>query len=138
MSVARTGDEWPVVVVGRGVDSNQRVNEEFFVVLADALERDGRFGLVVDKSNVDLTADTRRSEAEREGIRWLKTVRGRIAERCAGIAYVLSEDMLDDERARRGAASGRRVYGCPTEGFADLDAARRWLGLMIGDEPGQG
>lgn len=125
-------DGWPVVVVGRAAtpgvaDSNQRVNEEFFVALAEALERGGRFGLVVDKSNVDLYADTRRTEAEREGNRWLKTARDRIAERCAGIAYVVSEHVLDDERVRRGIAAGPQVYGCPTEAFADRDGARRWL-----------
>lgn len=123
--------EWPVVVVGRaggiGVDSNQRVNEEFFVVLADALERDGRFGLVVDKSNVDLDADNRRTDAEREGIRWLKIARGRIAERCVGIAYVLSAHQLDHTMVRQGRASGLQVFGCPTEAFVDLDGARRWL-----------
>jgi len=132
-------EEWPLVTVGRGIepgveDANQRVNEEFFVVLAEALERDERFGLIVDKTNVDLDADTRRTDAEREGMRWLKIARGRIAERCAGIAYVLSEEVLGGARVRRGITSGPQVYGCPTEAFADLDGARRWLtAALTGD-----
>lgn len=90
--------------------------------LMEALDRSIPFAAVLLMPPTTTHGHGVRGAAER--IRMLKQLRPGLADRCAGIAFVLPAE------AQRAMAkqlrAGPKLWGCPTTAIADVEAARAW------------
>jgi hypothetical protein len=111
------GDVLQVALVGRLTPSGVDVVD---AALTDALSRDGRFAIVLDRRRLGAPTAEGRSALER----WAASSLGRLADRCAGWA-----DVFDERRFRSLTRDGTvesRGAGYPQRTFGDHGEAQAW------------
>lgn len=90
--------------------------------LREALARSEPFAAVIRMP--PSTQRERRIAGAVERVRMLKALRGGLADRCRGLAFVMPlEAQRDNAKLLR---SGSKMWGCPTTATDDLAAARAW------------
>jgi len=116
-----TLDGWPMLEIHLRPEED---GDRFYDLLRAALDRDEPFTLLAFAPHAGEDGDRRHSASDVENMKWLKTARPRLAERCRGIAYVVRPEVL--ERFAKVAAAMPSMFGCPARALSDAEQARVW------------
>lgn len=121
MSVEWSG--WPLLEISAAELPHAEARSLVVRTLSAALDRDEPFAALVQ-----MPPDAPRGGGAPDAVqqvRSLRELRPGLAERCRGLAFVLSAE----ERARHSKViqSGATVWGCPTAAVDGPTAARAWL-----------
>jgi len=121
-----TLDGWPLLEIHLRPDED---GDRFYDLLRAALERGEPFTLVAFAPHAGEDEDRRHSASDVENMKWLKTARPQLAERCRGIAYVVRPQTL--ERFAKVAAAMPSMFGCPARALSDPEQARTWARAQL-------
>jgi hypothetical protein len=116
-----TLDGWPALEVHLRADED---GDRFYDLLRAALERDEPFTLVAIAPHAGADPGRKHSASDVANLKWLKTARPQLAQRCRGIAYVVPAETL--ERFAKVAAAMPGMFGCPARAVSDAEEARAW------------
>jgi hypothetical protein len=109
---------YPIVVMRSEGDV-----QNFTKTLETIFNRATSCGVIMISTEHSVTSpDARRAQAV-----WMKQQKPRIAETCRGFAWVLHSPVQLLLYKPMLALQGRRMMGCPTAAFGDLDSAKIWL-----------
>jgi hypothetical protein len=114
---------YPIVVVRSEGDVTLADIRHFTQTLEAILARETPCGVIMLSNEHSVTAP----EARSAQARWMKQHKPRIAEICQGFAWVLASPAQLMLYKPILALQGRRMTGCPTAAFGDLDAATAWI-----------
>ncbi|MQA79684.1 MAG: hypothetical protein GEV10_14595 [Streptosporangiales bacterium] len=124
--------DWPVVEIRVADGSADDTATLVARTLQSALDRGTEFAAVVHMpdGSADDAARRRPPSGAVERVRLLKRLRPGLAERCRGLAFVLSET-AQQQRAKA-LRSGDKVWKCPTTVTDDPELARDWVRRQLG------
>ncbi|MEU4657828.1 hypothetical protein AB0G32_28530 [Streptomyces sp. NPDC023723] len=115
-------DHWPLVEVHGETASKAEHHAAVLDALRIALDRVEPFALVVVQPTV---AKDEPMRAPKSGlVRFLRTHRAQMGERCRGVAIVADPSVL--RRAGRLVKAAPLILGCPAAAFDRAAAARDW------------
>lgn len=117
---------WPLLRVRAAGLTAEEVPAVVGEALRAALDRGGPFAAVVEMPPV---SRARRPGGALEQVRLVRPLRGGLAERCRGLAFVMPAASL--KANTKVVRSGPKIWGCPT--YADDDPARAiaWAGERL-------
>ncbi|MGW1716015.1 hypothetical protein [Streptomyces sp. NPDC002156] len=124
-------DRWPLVEVHGGTASKGEHHAAVLEALETALNRAEPFALVVFQPAM---AKDEPMRAPRTGlVRFLRTNRGVMGERCRGVAIVTDPAIL--RRAGKLVKAAPLILGCPASAFVDAETARDWANDRVRPQP---
>lgn len=126
-------DDWPLLVVDLEDGAEDAGRALFQEALVGALARNEPFAVVAVMPS---ELPRQRRPPDPEQMRWLKRSRPQLAERCAGMAYVMAAWMRDE--SAKALAAGPQIYGCPIEAFEQRAPALAWARGRLADAPAAG
>lgn len=126
-------DGWPLVEVHGETASKGDHHAAVLEALGKALRREEPFALVVVQPTVSRDEPMR---APKTGlVRFLRTNRTGMGERCLGVAIVADPAML--RRAGKLVKAAPLILGCPASAFDAVATARAWANGRLRAQPAQ-
>lgn len=125
--------QWPIVQIEvdglATVPAMSEYNAAMDALLARAEAEPAQFGLIFisDMSDAEYKVHKREKAAQKLSNDWLKANRGRMSERCVGIAMVIQAKGIMKMMKPIAKMTMKRMMGAPGDLFFTLEEAAQWM-----------